>query len=336
MTIKVGINGFGRIGRCVVRALQKSGRSDIEIVHINDLCDTELSAHLLRYDTTHGRFDGEVKAGTNELTIAGKKCGYSSERELANLPWGSLGIDVVMECTGIFASKEKASGHLEAGGKKVLVSAPASGADKTIVYGINHDSLSAADVVVSNASCTTNCLAPVAKVIHDNIGMESGWMNTIHAYTNDQVTQDGPHSDRRRARAAAESIIPTKTGAATAIGLVIPELKGKLSGLSLRVPVRNVSIVDLTFIASRVTDAEELNKLFHDAADGQLNGILEACDEPLVSSDYNGHPASSIVDCRETSVDSSGKHAKILSWYDNEWGFSNRMLDTAVALANAS
>lgn len=335
MTIKVGINGFGRIGRCVVRALHASGRTDVEIVHINDLCDAKMSAHLLAYDTNHGRFGAEVKAGENSISIAGKEVGYSSERDLANLPWADKGVDIVMECTGIFASKSKSQGHIDAGAKKVIISAPAAEVDKTIVYGINHASLTAEDTVISNASCTTNCLAPVAKVLHDNIGIESGWMNTIHAYTNDQVTQDGPHSDYRRARTAARSIIPSKTGAAAAIGKVIQELDGKLAGLALRVPVSNVSIVDLTFVASRETSAEEINKLMHEAANGPLNGVLEATDEPLVSCDFNGHPASSIFDCRETSVDASGKHVKVLSWYDNEWGFSNRMLDTAVAFANA-
>ena len=335
MTVKVGINGFGRIGRCVLRALYKSGRTDIEVVHINDLCDVNLSAHLFKYDTTHGNFDGTVEVDGDALVINGKKVGYSSERELSKLPWGDLDVDVVMECTGIFASKDKSQGHLDAGGKKVIISAPAGSDLKTIVYGINHEDLTADDKIISNASCTTNCLAPVVKVLHDEIGIESGWMSTVHSYTNDQVTLDGPHKDYRRARAAAESIIPTKTGAASAIGLVMPELNGKMSGIALRVPTRNVSLVDLTFITKRETTSDEINDLIRKAAKGSLAGVLEACDEPLVSSDFNGNASSSIFDCSETSVDSSGKHAKILSWYDNEWGFSNRMLDTTIAIANA-
>lgn len=333
--VKVGLNGFGRIGRCVVRALSQSGRTDIEIVHINDLTDAGLSAHLLRYDTTHGNFSGEVKIVSDGFAINGKEVGYSSERDVAKLPWGKLGVDIVMECTGIFASKEKAAAHLDAGARKVLVSAPTANADKTIVYGVNHAQLGNNDLIVSNASCTTNCLAPVVKVLQDSIGIESGFMSTVHAYTNDQVTLDGPHKDYRRARAAAESIIPTKTGAAAAIGLVIPELKGRLDGLALRVPVRNVSLVDLTFVTSRPTTVDEINNAIKTAAAGDLAGILEACEDPLVSSDFNGNPASSIFDCRETSVDAKGTHAKILTWYDNEWGFSNRMLDTSVAMANA-
>ena len=336
MTIKIGINGFGRIGRCVVRALRTSDH-DIEIAHINDLCDVKMSAHLLRHDTTHGTFPGEVAfTDDDNLVIDGKSVSYSSIRDIAALPWSQLGIDVVMECTGIFASRDKAASHLEAGARKVLVSAPATNADATIVYGINHQQLTADHKVVSNASCTTNCLAPVAHVLQDKIGIESGWMSTVHAYTNDQVTLDGPHKDLRRARSAAESIIPTKTGAASAIGLVIPALNGKMSGIALRVPVRNVSLVDLTFIASRPTDADEINAAMRTAAANSLNGILAVVDEPLVSSDFNGHPASSIFDTEQTSVDASGTHAKVLAWYDNEWGFSNRMLDTAVALAKAS
>ena len=335
MTVKVGINGFGRIGRCIVRALHQS-EHDIEIVHINDLCDIELSAHLLKYDTSHGRFSGEVDSKEGSLVIDGNKLGYSSERDVSKLPWGDKGVDVVMECTGIFASKEKASAHLDAGGKKVLISAPASGVDATIVYGVNHDMLTSAHTVVSNASCTTNCLAPPAKVIHDAIGISSGWMTTVHAYTNDQTTLDGPHSDYRRARTAAESIIPTKTGAASALGLVLPELKGKLAGFALRVPVKNVSLVDLTFIANRATSADEINDLIRAASHSQLAGVLDYSDEQLVSIDFNGNPASSIIDTSYTNVDESGTHGKILTWYDNEWGFSNRMLDTTVVLANRS
>ena len=333
--IKVGINGFGRIGRCVVRALQASSRKDeIEIVHVNDLCDAKLSAHLLKYDSTHGAFPGEVAAkGGDVLSVAGGEIGYSSQRDATKLPWGDLGVDVVMECTGIFASKDKAQVHLDAGAKRVLVSAPAKGVDLTVCYGINHGQLTAEHKVVSNASCTTNCLAAPVKAIHDAIGIETGWMSTVHAYTNDQVTLDGPHSDFRRARSAAESIIPTKTGAAAAIGLVIPELNGKMSGIALRVPVKNVSLVDLTFLASRATSVEEINGAVQAAADGPMKGVLEVCSEPLVSIDFNGNPASSVFELEQTSVDASGKHAKILTWYDNEWGFSNRMLDTTTALA---
>ena len=334
MTVKVGINGFGRIGRCVLRALQNSGH-DIKVEKINDLCDVNMSAHLLAHDTTHGSFGAKVDVEGDSLLAGDQKILYSSERDAAALGWGDLGVDVVMECTGVFASRDKAKAHLDAGAKKVLVSAPCSGADATIAFGINHQLLGPEHTVVSNASCTTNCLAPVAKVLQDSVGIESGWMSTVHAYTNDQVTLDGPHKDYRRARSAAESIIPTKTGAAAAIGLVIPELQGKMAGIALRVPVRNVSLVDLTFIASRKTSAEEINDAMRSAAAGELNGVLDVCDAPLVSTDFNGHPASSIFDISETSVDAVGTHAKVLSWYDNEWGFSNRMLDTTLALAKA-
>ncbi len=336
MTIKIGINGFGRIGRCIVRALEAEKDYDIELAHINDLCDAKMSAHLLRHDTTHGNFAGTVMQDENSLTINGKKIGYSMERDLATLPWGKLGVDVVMECTGIFASRDKAAGHLDSGATKVLVSAPCSNADATIVYGINHQMLNSSHKVVSNASCTTNCLAPVAKVLHDKIGIVSGWMSTVHAYTNDQVTLDGPHKDFRRARTAGESIIPTKTGAATAIGMVIPELNGKMSGIALRVPVRNVSLVDLTFVAARPTSIEEINDEIKQASLGSLAGILQYIDQPLVSVDFNGNSASSIFDALETSIDKDNTHAKVLAWYDNEWAFSNRMLDTAVVLAKAN
>ena len=335
MTIKIGINGFGRIGRCVARALEASKSHDVTLTHINDLCDIQLSAHLLRHDTTHGNFAGTVEPDGDALLINGNKVGYSMERNIAELPWGKLGVDVVMECTGIFATRDKADGHLDAGAGKVLVSAPCSNADATIVYGINHQILDASHKVVSNASCTTNCLAPVAKVLEDKIGIVSGLMSTVHAYTNDQVTLDGPHKDYRRARTAATSIIPTKTGAASAIGLVIPKLNGKMSGMALRVPVNNVSLVDLTFVASRPTSVEEINAEMKQAAQGELAGILQYEDKPLVSADFNGNPASSIFDSLETSIDAGKTHAKVLSWYDNEWGFSNRMLDTAVALAKA-
>ncbi len=331
MTHKVAINGFGRIGRCIMRALAKSGRDDIEIVGINDLCPIELSAHLLAYDTSHGNFPGTVDVSGEALVVNGKEIPYFAERSLSELPWGKLGAELVMECTGVFASRDKAAGHLDAGARKVIVSAPASGADATIAYGVNHAALKPEDAVISNASCTTNCLAPVAKVLHDGIGIESGLMSTVHAYTNDQVTLDAPHKDYRRARAAAESIIPTKTGAAAAIGLVIPALNGKLNGLALRVPVRNVSLVDLSFCASRETSVDEINGLLSDAAAGPMQGVLEYCEKPLVSSDFNGNPASSIVDASETMIAPGGKLAKVLAWYDNEWGFSNRMLDTTAA-----
>lgn len=334
MTVKVGINGFGRIGRCVLRVLQKGGH-DIKVAKVNDLCDANLSAHLLAHDTTHGSFGADVAADGDALVVGGERIAYSSERDATKLGWGDLGVDVVLECTGVFASRDKAAAHLEAGAPKVLVSAPCSGADATVAYGINHEILGGEHKVVSNASCTTNCLAPVAKVLSESVGLESGWMSTVHAYTNDQVTLDGPHKDYRRARAAAESIIPTKTGAASAIGLVIPELQGKLSGIALRVPVRNVSLVDLTFISSRKTSADEINDAMRKAASGDLKGVLEVCEEPLVSSDFNGSTASSVFDTGETSVDANGTHAKVLSWYDNEWGFSCRMLDTAAALAKA-
>ena len=335
MSIKVGINGFGRIGRCVLRALQNSDH-DIEIVAINDLCDINLSAHLLRYDSTHGKFPSEISANGDKLNVGGKDITYTSIREVEKLPWGDLGVDVVMECTGIFVSKEKAALHQTAGAKKVIISAPGKEVDMTVCYGINHDQLTAKHTIISNASCTTNCLAPVAKVLHEKFGIESGWMSTVHAYTNDQVTLDGPHSDYRRARAASESIIPTKTGAASAIGLVIPELNGKLSGIALRVPVKNVSLVDLTFISSKATSKDEINEAITNAANNELKGVLAVATDPLVSIDFTGHPASSIFDLEQTNVDGTGKHAKILTWYDNEWGFSCRMLDTAVALANAN
>ena len=332
MPFKVAINGFGRIGRCVLRALAKSGCDDIEIVAINDLTPVELSAHLLNWDTTHGRFPGKVEAGDKALIVDGRQIPYSSERNLEELPWKQLGAQLVMECTGVFASRDKAAGHLNAGADRVLISAPASGADATIVYGVNHDSLTGEHKVVSNASCTTNCLAPVVKALHDALGIETGLMSTVHAYTNDQSTLDAPHKDYRRARAAAESIIPTKTGAAAAIGLVIPQLAGKLTGLALRVPVRNVSLVDFCFVPSRATDRDEVNKILGEAAAGELKGILEFSSLPLVSSDFNGNSASSIVDADQSLVTEGGRLVKVISWYDNEWGFSMRMLDTAAAL----
>ena len=332
MSLKVAINGFGRIGRCVLRALAASSRDDIEIVAINDLTPVELSAHLLTWDTTHGRFPGSVEAGDGFLKVNGRQIPYSSERSLEALPWKRHGAQLVMECTGAFASRDKAAAHLDAGAERVLISAPAGGADATIVYGVNHASLTGEHKVVSNASCTTNCLAPVVKALHDALGIESGLMSTVHAYTNDQSTLDAPHKDYRRARAAAESIIPTKTGAAAAIGLVIPQLKGKLTGLALRVPVRNVSLVDFCFVSSRPTDAAEVNRILAEAAAGPMQGILDFSKLPLVSSDFNGNGASSIVDADQTMVAEGGRLVKVLSWYDNEWGFSMRMLDTAAVL----
>lgn len=333
MAVNIAINGFGRIGRCVLRALEKRGAKRVRIVAINDLCPLDLSAHLLKWDTTHGAFPRKVSPSRTGIKIGTRKIPYFSERDPGSLPWGRLGVDVVMECTGVFVERDSAALHLRAGARKVLVSAPAKNADATIAYGVNHESLRPHHKVVSNASCTTNCLAPVAKVLHDKFGIVSGLMSTVHAYTNDQMTLDAPHKDFRRARAAAESIIPTKTGAASAIGLVIPALKGKLSGIALRVPVRNVSLVDLTFVTKRSTDAAQINMHMSAAANGALKGVLEVCAEPLVSSDFNGNSASSIVDASETMVDASGKLGKVLSWYDNEWGFANRMIDTAEKLA---
>jgi len=332
MTVKVAINGFGRIGRNVVRAIYESGRKDIDIVAINDLGPVETNAHLMRYDSVHGRFPKTVEVKGDTIHIeGGDSFKVFAERDPKNLPWGDLGIDVVMECTGIFTAKEKASLHLEAGAKRVLVSAPASGADKTIVYGVNHDVLTADDLVVSNASCTTNCLAPVAYVLQKSFGIEKGYMTTIHAYTGDQPTLDTMHSDLHRARAAALSMIPTSTGAAKAVGLVLPELAGKLDGSAIRVPTPNVSVVDLKFIPSRDVTKEEVNAAMKAAAEGELKGILGYTEEPLVSIDFNHDPHSSTFQGDQTKV-MDGNLVRILSWYDNEWGFSNRMGDTAVAM----
>lgn len=336
MTIRVAINGFGRIGRNILRAHYESkAHPEIQIVAINDLADINANAHLLRYDSTHGKFSGEVTVSGNDMIVNGDKIRVVAERDPKNLPWKEMNIDVVLECTGFFASKEKASAHLEGGAKKVLISAPATNVDATIVYGVNHQTLKSSDTIISNASCTTNCLAPLAKVLHDGIGIEKGLMNTIHSYTNDQALLDVYHSDIRRARAAAHSMIPTKTGAAIAVGLVMPELDGKLDGFSIRVPTMNVSLVDFTFTAKRNTTAEEVNSLIAAAAvKGPLKGILEVNKEPLVSIDFNHNPASSIFDDSYTKV-IEGNLVKVLSWYDNEWGFSNRMLDVAVALMMA-
>ena len=333
MTIKVAINGYGRIGRNVLRALYEYGRNtDITIVAINDLGDTETNAHLTRYDTAHGRFNADVRVSGDDLVVNGDRIRVLSERDPAKLPWGEMGVDVVMECTGFFASKDKSAAHLSAGARKVLISAPAGKDLPTIVYGVNHQILTSDDDIVSNASCTTNCLAPVVKPLNDAIGLVSGLMTTIHAYTNDQVLTDVYHSDLRRARSATMSQIPTKTGAAAAVGLVLPEMDGKLDGFAMRVPTINVSVVDLSFIAGRDTTVEEVNAAVKAASEGELKGILGYNTAPLVSIDYNHDPRSSIFDATLTKV-SGGRLVKILSWYDNEWGFSNRMLDTATVLA---
>ena len=336
MAIRVGINGYGRIGRNVLRALFESGRTDeIEIVAVNDLGDANTNAHLTRFDSAHGRFPGTIEVKGDCMIVNGQAIKVLSERNPAELPWGDLGVDVVHESTGLFANKTKSSAHLEGGAKKVLISAPAgTDVDATIVYGVNHDVLKASDEVVSNASCTTNCLAPLVKPLHEALSVESGIMTTIHAYTNDQVLTDVYHSDLRRARSATQSMIPTKTGAAAAVGLVLPELNGKLDGYAVRVPTINVSLVDLTFNAGRDTDVAEVSQILRAAADGELKGILEYNDEPLVSIDFNHNPASSIFEASQTKV-IEGNLVKVLSWYDNEWGFSNRMLDTTVAMVNA-
>ncbi|KGF68382.1 glyceraldehyde-3-phosphate dehydrogenase [Hoeflea sp. BAL378] len=334
MKTRIAINGFGRIGRNVVRAIYESGRQDIDVVAINDLGPVETNAHLMRWDSVHGKFPKTVEVDGDTIRIeGGDSFKVFAERDPKNLPWGDLGIDIVMECTGIFTARDKAAMHLEAGAKRVLVSAPASGADKTIVYGVNHDALTKDDVVVSNASCTTNCLAPVAYVLNNAIGIEKGMMTTIHSYTGDQPTLDTMHKDLYRARAAAMSMIPTSTGAAKAVGLVLPELNGKLDGMSIRVPTPNVSVVDLKFIAKRSTSVEEINKAIRDAAsNGPLKGILGFTDEPNVSIDFNHNPHSSVFHMDQTKV-MDGTFCSILTWYDNEWGFSNRMGDTAVAMA---
>ena len=333
MPIKVAINGYGRIGRNVLRALYEYNRNDdIQIVALNDLGDAETNAHLTRRDTAHGRFDAEVKVEGDYLVVNGDKIRVLAERDPSRLPWGEMGVDVVMECTGLFASKDKASAHLKAGARKVLISAPAGKDLPTIVYGVNHGILKEGDDIASNASCTTNCLSPVVKPIHEKIGLESGLMTTIHAYTNDQVLTDVFHKDLRRARSATMSQIPTKTGAAAAVGLVLPELDGKLDGFAMRVPTINVSVVDLSFVASRDTSVDEVNSVVKEASEGELAGILGYNTEPLVSIDFNHDPRSSIFDSTLTKV-TGGRLVKVLAWYDNEWGFSNRMLDTALALS---
>lgn len=332
MTIKVAINGYGRIGRNILRALYESEQKrDIQIVAINDLADTATNAHLTKYDSVHGRFNARIDHDQDSLLINSDVIKTFSERDPANLPWGELGVDVVFECTGIFTSKPAAMAHIKGGAKKVIISAPAKEVDATVVYGVNHDELTAEMEVISNASCTTNCLAPFAKVLNDELGIDSGLMTTIHAYTSDQVLADGYHGDLRRARAAAMSMIPTKTGAAAAVGLVVPELSGKFDGLAVRVPTANVSLVDLSFIASRDTTVEEVNTLVQEACkSGTLSQVLEVNEAPLVSIDFNHNDKSSVFDATQTRV--SGRLVKVMAWYDNEWGFSNRMLDNAEQL----
>jgi len=332
MAVKVAINGFGRIGRLVARAILERTDHDLELVAINDLGDAKANALLFKRDSVHGAFPGTVVAEGDSMVVNGKAIKVTAERDPAKLPHGAMGVDIALECTGFFADKDKASAHLTAGAKRVLISAPATGADKTIVYGVNHDVLTADDLVVSNASCTTNCLAPMAKVLNDLVGIERGLMTTVHSYTNDQKILDQIHSDMRRARAAAMSMIPTTTGAARAVGLVLPELKGKLDGSAIRVPTPNVSLVDLTFTPGRDTTVEEINGALKAAAEGPLKGVLAYTDEPLVSIDFNHDPASSTIDSLETAV-IDGKLVRVISWYDNEWGFSNRMVDTAGVIA---
>ena len=335
MTIKVAINGYGRIGRNVLRAHYEGGKkNDIQIVAINDLGNTETNAHLTRYDTAHGKFPGTVLVEGDHMIVNGDKIRVFAQRNPADIPWGELGVDVVLECTGFFTTKEKASAHLKGGAKKVIISAPGGkDVDATVVYGVNQGVLKASDTVISNASCTTNCLAPLVKPLNDKIGVLNGLMTTVHAYTNDQVLTDVMHEDLRRARSATQSMIPTKTGAAAAVGLVLPELNGKLDGYAIRVPTINVSIVDLSFIAARDTTVDEVNAIMKEAANGPLKGVLTYNTDPLVSIDYNHNPASSNFDATLTKV--SGHLVKVSSWYDNEWGFSNRMLDTTVALMGA-
>jgi glyceraldehyde 3-phosphate dehydrogenase len=331
MAVRVAINGFGRIGRNVMRAIMESGRKDIEVVSINDLGPVETNAHLFRFDSVHGRFHGDVKVDGDTIDVGRGKIKVTAERDPAKLPHKALGVEIALECTGFFTSKKTATAHVDAGAKRVLVSAPADNADLTVVYGVNHDKLTKDHVVVSNASCTTNCLAPVAKVLNDAVGIEHGFMTTIHAYTGDQPTLDTMHKDLYRGRAAALSMIPTSTGAAKAVGLVLPELNGKLDGVAIRVPTPNVSMIDFKFVAKRKTDKDEINKAVKLAAANQLKGILGWTDAPNVSIDFNHDPHSSTFHMDQTKV-MDGTFVRILSWYDNEWGFSNRMADTAVAM----
>lgn len=332
MALKIAINGFGRIGRLALRSIVETGRQGVDVVAINDLGPVETNAHLIQYDSVHGRFPKDVKATEDTIDVGTGPIKVFAERDPKELPWGDLGVDIVFECTGIFTARDKAAMHLDAGAKRVLVSAPASGADKTIVYGVNHETLASDDTVVSNASCTTNCLAPVAKVIHDTVGIERGYMTTIHAYTGDQPTLDTLHKDLYRARGAATNMIPTSTGAAKAVGLVLPDLSGKLDGSSIRVPTANVSVVDLVVTPKRETTVEDVNAAIVEAADGPLNGVLAYTDKPLVSSDFNHDPRSSIFALKQTQV-LQGKLLRVLAWYDNEWGFSTRMTDTALEMA---
>ena len=332
MTVRVAINGFGRIGRLVLRSIVEHGRRDIEVVAINDLGPVATNAHLLKYDSVHGRFPGAVEHGEDWIDVGLGKIKVTAERDPANLPHKDLNVDIAFECTGIFTSKEKASAHLKAGAKRVLISAPGDGADKTIVYGVNHDSLTTGDIIVSNASCTTNCLAPIAKVLHDLVGIQRGYMTTIHAYPGDQPTLDTMHKDLYRGRAAALSMIPTSTGAAKAVGLVLPELKGKLDGSSIRVPTPNVSVVDLKVVAGRDTSVDEVNKALQAAADGPMKGVLHTTTDPVVSMDLNHVAASSTAALPQTQV-VDGKLARVLTWYDNEWGFATRMSDTALVMS---
>ena len=334
MPVKIAINGYGRIGRMVLRALYEGRRRDeLSVVAVNDLGDAKTNAHLTRFDTAHGPFPFKVEVEGDSLVVDGDRVRVCAERDPAKLPWKELGVDVVLECTGLFTSKEKASAHLTAGARKVVISAPAGkDVDATVVYGVNHKTLQSSHTVISNASCTTNCLAPLAKVLHETCGIEQGLMTTIHAYTNDQVLTDVYHKDLRRARSATQSMIPTKTGAAAAIGLVLPELDGRLDGFAMRVPTINVSVVDLSFQASRDVTAEQINQAVRQAAEGELKGVLQYTDEPLVSIDFNHNPASSIYDATLTKVQGT-RLVKVCAWYDNEWGFSNRMLDTTLAFA---
>ncbi len=332
MSVRVAINGFGRIGRLVLRAIVESGRKDIVVVGVNDLGPVETNAHLLRYDSVHGRFPVAVKVDGNDMIIGDQRVRVTAVRNPAELPHKELGVDIALECTGIFSSKEKASAHLDAGAKKVLISAPADGVDLTVFYGVNHDRLTNEHIVVSNASCTTNCLAPIAKVLHEAIGIDKGFMTTVHSYTNDQPSLDQMHKDLYRARAAALSMIPTSTGAARAVGLVLPELKGRLDGVAIRVPTPNVSVVDLKIVAKRATSVEEVNEAMKKAAAGELKGVLDIVDQPLVSVDFNHNPASSSLALDQTRV-MGGNLVRVMSWYDNEWGFSSRMADVAVVMS---
>ena len=336
MTARIAINGYGRIGRCILRALYEEGkRGALQIVAINDLGDTNTNVHLTRYDTAHGRFGAEVAMEGDDMLVDGDRVRVLAERNPGQLPWAELGVDAVLECTGLFRTRDRAGAHLSAGAGRVVISAPAGKeVDATVVYGVNHDILRSNHSIISNASCTTNCLAPLAKVLHEAVGIEQGIMNTVHSYTNDQVLTDVYHKDLRRARSATQSMIPTKTGAAAAVGLVLPELDGRLDGFSVRVPTINVSLVDLTFRASRTTTVEEINSAMRAAAEGELNGVLAFNDEPLVSTDFNHCPYSSVYDAGMTKV-LGGDLVKVCSWYDNEWGFANRMLDTTLALLEA-